>query len=240
MKTHIIKNCGIFGGAGNIYAPLYRQASFYTITLAETAKRKTLQTSFADVLAAFDFYLGLSGRPFVLAGHSQGSRLLRELIKARFKDAALGHRLIAAYLIGAEVTARDVRDYPWLKPAQNAADTGVFISYNAQAGSVGDSPIFERGGAVCINPLTWTQEPGAAELNEGAVFFGPGGVIKEEIPRFTGASIQNGALIAMDADIEKYSVRLMPRGVYHMYDYEFFYRNLQSNFKTRLNVYLNQ
>ena len=162
IKNNIFKNCGIFDGAGNIYAPLYRQASFASLRLPEEQKEEILKTSLADIPAAFENYLARSNdRPFVLAGHSQGSRLLRELMKTKLNDSALNTRLIAAYLIGAELTKGDLQTCPWLKLACGAADSGVIITYNTQAAGVEHSPIYERGGAVCVNPLNWAA--GAAD-----------------------------------------------------------------------------
>lgn len=242
IKVNILKNTGIFSGQGNIYAPLYRQASFSSLSLDEKARKEVLLPSLADAVLAFEYYLKHynNGRPFVLAGHSQGSRLLRELIKLKFNNSALQKQLIAAYLLGAEVTLSDARDFPWLKLAQGETDTGVVITYNTQAEGVQNSPIFERGGAVGINPLTWSQDYGSRSLNSGAVFFDKKGYVLAEIPSFTDAYIDSstGALITPLADMEKYSVKFFQKGVFHIYDYEFFYRNLQNNFKLRLKEYL--
>ncbi|MDR1684655.1 MAG: DUF3089 domain-containing protein [Elusimicrobiota bacterium] len=239
IQNNIRKNTGIFGGAGGLYAPLYRQASFAALALPEAQKAAVLQISLEDVRAAFYRYLKHynNGRPFVLAGHSQGSRLLRELIKADFADGSLSAGLIAAYLLGAEVTAQDCKKYPWLKPARSANDTGVIITYNCQAQGVQNSPIYERGGAVCVNPLNWGAQPAGRELNLGAVFFDKTANPAREEARFTGAYIENGALITPDVNAQVYSAPLFPGGVYHLYDYEFFYRNLQSNFKDRLKAF---
>jgi hypothetical protein len=240
IKNNILKNCGVFSG-GNIYAPFYRQASFASLRLPEEQKGEILKSSLADITAAFENYLaGSGGRPFVLAGHSQGSRLLRELMKACFGRPALNSRLIAAYLIGAELTRGDLQTCPWLKLAAGAEDFGIIITYNTQAAGVENSPIYERGGAVCINPLNWGVVSADRNLNLGAVFFDKSGAPAAEIKNFTGAYIEarSGALIASDADIDRYSSPLFPRGVYHLFDYEFFYRNLQNNFSLRLANYL--
>jgi len=57
-------------------------------------------------------------RPFILAGHSQGSNLLLMLLERRFGDAALREQLVAAYVIGWSVTAEDMQDAPpWSRSA---------------------------------------------------------------------------------------------------------------------------
>jgi len=243
ITVNALKNTAIFSGNGNIFAPLYRQASFATIGLSEGEKQAVLKYSIDDVCAAFDYFLkhfSTNNRPFVLAGHSQGSRLLRELMKLKFKDPQINRRLIAAYLIGAEVTKEDIQTHPWLKPASNAHESGVIITYNCQAAGIQNSPIYERGNAICTNPLNWSKEPAPKNLHLGAVFFDKTGALAREIPAFTSAYIEEatGALITPDVDAATYSTPHFPKGILHIHDYEFFFRNLQQNFQTRLQKHL--
>jgi hypothetical protein len=59
------------------------------------------------VEVAFNYYIDNlnQGRPFILAGHSQGTMALIDLIKNRFgNDPELRDRLVAAYFIGYTVT----------------------------------------------------------------------------------------------------------------------------------------
>ncbi|MDR0953585.1 MAG: DUF3089 domain-containing protein [Elusimicrobiota bacterium] len=239
IQRNMLKTTGICSTLGNIYAPFYRQAALSTIKLTLEEKRKVLQTSVLDVVEAFEHFLKYhnNGRPFALIGHSQGSRMLRKLMKLKFNNAALQSKLIAAYLIGVPLPKSDIIKYPWLKPAQNASEAGVIITYNTQAEGIENSPFLEGvKDIICTSPLNWSLENAPKSLNKGAVFFDENAKEKTTVNNFTGAYVdkKTGALITPDVDIDRYSSRIFMRGVFHQYDYEFFYRNLQENFKTRL------
>ncbi len=98
---------------------------------------KAFKQGARDIQDAFEYYLKhfSGGRPFILAGHSQGTMTLIELIKNKFGgDAELRCRLVAAYLIGYTVTDDDL-SIAGLTAAGGAYDTGVVITYNTQSPS---------------------------------------------------------------------------------------------------------
>ena len=78
--------------------------------------------------------------------------------------------------------------------------------------------------------------------NLGACFTDYSGAIVTEIPQLTGAYIDEtrGTLKVPDVNPEDYPpvLSLFDQGVYHLYDYQFFYRNLQENVGERLAAYL--
>ena len=60
-----------------------------------------------DVYAALDYYFEYynQGRPFILAGHSQGSLMLKIALRDYFKEHTdYLERMIAAYVIGFSIT----------------------------------------------------------------------------------------------------------------------------------------
>ena len=63
-----------FAAGTRLYAPRYRQAHLGVFTWKDAESDRALDTAYADVRAAFVHYLTAwnAGRPFVLAGHSQG------------------------------------------------------------------------------------------------------------------------------------------------------------------------
>ena len=238
IKSNIRKNTAIFENAP-IYAPLYRQASFKTLFLSDEECSAVLQTPYNDIINAFDYFdKNISrGRPFILAGHSQGSRMLANLLKEKFNNPALSKRLIAAYLLGYCLTREEARAYTWLKPAKHDGDTGVIITYNTQAASGLKNPVYS-GKAVCINPLNWSQLPAPKELNAGAVFFDRYGAPVKTIKHFTSAHIdEDGLLITPDVDVNIYSSDIFDKGIFHVYDYDFFFNNLKLNAALRVKNY---
>jgi len=200
----------------------------------------------ADVEDAFEFYINNLNidRPFFIAGHSQGTMALIELIKNRFgNDEALRNRLIAAYLIGYTVTDADLST-AGLTAAQNATDIGVVVTYNSQSTtSIGGPMLME--GAHCINPLNWSIDNTFADSlqNLGAVFFNDStGEFIREVEYYCDAQIkiEKGALTTTIPSGEELEIGPYPEGVYHRYDYAFWYRNLQANVADRKNAYFSK
>ena len=147
------------------------------------------------------------------------------------------------YCIGWRITEADLSKHPHLKMATSEDDTGVIISFNSESEGVEDSIMVPNGTRTLgINPLNWTTDstPADKSLNKGACFTKYSGAIKQEIPQLTGAYLdaERGTLIVTDVEPGDYSSSLFPDGVYHLYDYQFFYRNLQENVAVRLESFL--
>jgi len=242
-KNLITSQAGVFAQSANIFAPFYRQMSMAKLNPEEDMyQNRYYKIGYNDVKTAFNYYMENinNGRPFILAGHSQGSMTLISLMRDLFNSPDLQKQLVAAYLIGYSITPEDFKNYPWMKPATNSGDTGVIISYNTQAPGATNSPVL-LSGAFCINPLNWTTNITYADkaLNYGAVFFDNAN-IDREIANYAGAQIdkKTGALTTILP--EKLDVRGFPDGVYHVYDYSLWYRNLQINVAERCKNYLNR
>jgi len=231
----ITKQAAVFEGQCNIYAPFYRQASIHVLNASEKDKDSALGVGSADIDNAFKYYLENfnNGKPFILAGHSQGSNLLLLLLERNFDDPKLMKQLVAAYMIGWSVTADDLEAYPQLKVCESYDETCCIVSYNTQENNPEISVV--RKGAIAVNPLLWNTsgEVAAKELNLGAVF-NIGGA-RKEIPHYTGAQIVDGALVVPRPSNVKDLKTL--RGFYHGYDYAFFYRNLEKNVADRIAAY---
>ncbi len=236
----------------NIFAPYYRQAdAAYALTLplpeheALIAGIPTL-----DAVAAFDYYIKHfnQGRPFILAGHSQGSNVLINLLTGYRKDHPdVFERMVAAYVIGYPVTAQIMAENPHLKFAEGPDDTGVIISYNTQAPEVdpADNPILSGVVGLVINPITWTRSETVASTTEGLGSIMPdlATLVFAQVPQYADAQVDiaNGVLICTTADEEAvYDLEQhgFPPGVYHSFDYPFYYYNLRENAQNRVNQYL--
>ncbi len=244
-KGLMVAQAGVYSASANLFAPYYRQTSFVALNPDENMyENQYFRTGADDVGAAFDYYLQHlnQDRPFILASHSQGSLVMIDLIRNKLGDPGLLKRLVAAYLIGYSVLPDDLEEYPWMKFATGANDTGVVISYNTQAPGATGSPVLVDG-ALCINPLNWRTDatPADKALNRGAVFFDDfSGTMLREAPQYAGAAIntETGALETTPPDLDQLDLGHFPAGVLHKFDYAFWYRNLQENVATRVDSYL--
>ena len=151
----------LLSGNLNYYSPYYRQCSLQSYASDSlTQARMPLPTG--DVRRAFNYYLEHlnQGRPFILAGYSQGAIILLELLK-EIDDSAI-NRMIAAYVIGATVSDDDAR-HPHIMAARRADDTGVTICYNSVRDAGCALPHFEYS-AMAINPVNWRTDATPATL----------------------------------------------------------------------------
>ena len=234
---------GIYDADSRFFAPYYRQIGLNVYDMPEADREPYLETAYADVRDAFLYYMDNynEGRPIVLAGFSQGADMCLRLMKDLFDDEALTDQLVACYAIGWRITEEDVAEYPQLKMAAGESDTGVIVSFNSEAEDITDSLVIPEGTKTfAINPLNWKTDstPADKSLNLGACFTDYSGEITSEIPELTGAYIDEtrGALKVPDVSPEDYpaGLSIFTDGVYHLYDYQFFYRNLQDNVQTRI------
>ncbi|MCX6157933.1 MAG: DUF3089 domain-containing protein [Ignavibacteriae bacterium] len=245
-----------FESAGNIYAPYYRQVdAVYGLTLPLEKLSAILEDRpYTDVRDAFDYYVKNynKGRPFVLAGHSQGANILIYLLADYMKaNPQVYARMIAAYVIGYSVTEDYLSKNTHLKFAEGPDDTGVIVSYNTEAPVVSEpgNPVVIPG-AIAINPITWTREEtlATAEENSGSLEIG-----KDRSPLLDAngnfAVIKNyadarvdkkrGVIICSKVDADKLYLKnpIFGKGVYHGYDYPFYYFNIKENAANRIHQY---
>lgn len=232
---------------GNIYAPYYRQAdAAYVLTMPSFADQDEAIRAVpaADGLAAFHYYLENfnNGRPFILAGHSQGSNVLLFILSEIKDQPDVYARMVAAYVIGFSVTQEYLAQNAPLQFAAGADDTGVIISYNTEGEGVLQSPVV-RPGALAINPISWTREETEApkEDNLGSITLLTAAVA-DLTPVMSLASAQVdlalGVVVCKSVDAARYSLPGLPPGVYHTYDYPFYFYNIRANAQNRVDRYL--
>lgn len=238
---------GIYEPSAKLYAPYYRQASIAIYSLAPEEREPYLATAYGDVSAAFSWYLEHenAGRPIILAGFSQGADMCYRLLRERFGDADLYAQLVAVYAIGWPCTAELVDAYPQIVPAGGESDIGVVISFDCEAPELSETFINPAGQkSYAINPLNWKTDSAPADKSEnlGACFTNYGGEIRSETVGLCGGYLDGtrGVLKVTDIDPADYKpiVPGLPAGAYHVYDYQFFYRNLEKNVGDRLSAYL--
>lgn len=237
---------GIYAPWGRLFAPYYRQATLAAYDLDDAAREARLRAAYADVRDAFLAFLRAEpDRPFVLAGFSQGADMGLRLLKEFLDDPACRDRLVAAYLIGWRVTDQDLAQCPGLRMAQGESDTGVIVAFTCEAERI-ESSLFvgRRQRTHAINPLNWRTDSRRAgrEANKGACFTDYSGTIVREVPALTGAYLdaRRGTLKTPDIPEAAYPGVIFPNGIYHIYDYQFFYRNLQENVGKRVAAFLRE
>lgn len=152
----------------NFYSPHYRHITLDSwATLNEdTISRRYRDVAFVDVRNAFDRYMSDKnhGRPFILAGFSQGGKSVVELLKVLTPEQR--ERLVGAYVLGYKVTPEDVAAAPWIKCARRADDTGVTICYNSVSDVKYVKPVVSAPNVMCINPVNWRTDATPALLND--------------------------------------------------------------------------
>lgn len=149
----------LLAGELNYYSPYYRQVTMETYTCDSLVDAR-MPLAYGDVRRAFDYYLEHynNGRPFILAGFSQGAMAVVDLLKA-MDDATYG-RMVAAYVIGYKVSDTNAH----IRPAQDSADLGVTICYNSVRDNSCAIPILSDGNLMAINPVNWRTDATPALL----------------------------------------------------------------------------
>jgi len=94
-----------FSQVCDVYAPMYRQITLKAILGTATPTPQDREVGFDDVKAAFAEYRAAHpDRGYVLIGHSQGSSVLKRLIREVIEpDAALRADMVSALLLGTSV-----------------------------------------------------------------------------------------------------------------------------------------
>jgi hypothetical protein len=173
-----------FNAASRVYAPRYRQFTLFSVAEKEThSGMQAIELAYSDVKAAFDYYITHynSGRPFILASHSQGSMHGSRLLQTRIVGSLLQTRLVAAYLIGMAIP----ENLRGIAPASSEVDCGGYINWNAMTREadtrfftediviwVGHSYRKSKGISILqVNPLSWLKNGGKVEavFNPGSL-----------------------------------------------------------------------
>ena len=238
---------GIYEDSTRMYAPYYRQAAMKIFDLTEEERKPYLAFAYSDISAAFAWYLENEneGRPIILAGFSQGADMCLRLLEEYFGDESLYNQLVAVYAVGWSCTEEMVQKYPQIVPAQSADDIGTVICFDCEAPEVTETVVNPAGTrSYSINPLNWKTDGTAADKSEniGACFTSYSGKIKREEINLCGCYIdeERGVLKVTDVTPADFPpvLPIFPEGAYHLYDYQFFYRNLQENVANRVKIYL--
>ena len=246
----IMRNqASVFHPAASIYAPHYRQASVGAFFDDSEQGYLAFEAAYVDVLAAFDNYMATrnEGRPFILAGHSQGALHVMSLLKDRISGLEASERMIAAYILGWPISnTHEISRFENVHACTSADDTGCIVSWMSFAGSASAKTIaFSTKITVedtapmdqlCTNPLTWTIDGEAdATENLGAVEMLAGRTnLPAPTPGFTGAVCKDGTLRTNHTYSDSWAQYDLGGGDMHLYDVNLYYMNIRENVKTRI------
>ena len=149
----------LLAGDLNYYSPYYRQVTMETYT-ADSLVEARMPLAYSDVRKAFAYYLEHynQGRPFVLAGFSQGAMAVVDLLKEM--DDETYSRLVAAYVIGYKVTETNAH----IRPAMDSSDLGVTVCYNSVRDNDCAIPMLSEGNLMAINPVNWRTDASPATI----------------------------------------------------------------------------
>ena len=238
-----------FNACCAVYAPRYRQANGTAFTHPTEDGRRALEVAYADVRDAFRHFLGARdpARPFLLAGHSQGSVLAYRLLREEIAPTALRETLVAAWLIGGPLTEQGVASELSAVPTCSAPEqTGCVIGWNARGRAYAPGT-FEfasaPGARLCVNPLSWRHDEVAVDAaeNQGAVFLDAEPALYA--PAFASARCSGGWLVVSLAGRPP---RDLPSRVldhvlgpenFHAIEYQLFFADIRRNAAERLRAW---
>ena len=151
--------CGNF----NFYSPYYRQCTLQSFT-SDSLMNNRIPLSMNDVKESFAHYLEHlnNGRPFILAGFSQGAIAVIDLLKGMDSDTY--SHMVAAYVMGWKVTDDDLAQTRNIRPAHDSTDIGVTICYNSVRNNTCAIPMLSDGNRIAINPVNWHTDTASAKL----------------------------------------------------------------------------
>lgn len=234
----------LFEKSCNFYSPYYRQITMNSWFESEEEINKRYAIAHEDVVQAFQYYWEHynNGRPFILAGHSQGAKAVIELLKHIITPEQYQH-MVAAYAFGFSVGEDELNQYTQLKPAANADDIGVLILFNSVSHESACSPLFADN-VVCINPVNWTVDGtyAPASENPGSVFFSTNGQ-SDTLFHAVGVGMtsdRHTLLIDGLSDDDYYIpsiARLFPKGNYHVQELNLYFLSVQQNIANRIDHY---
>ncbi len=235
QNTAILYQASVFNEHCRIFSPIYRQANLQAFNTADKeAADKAFDIAYQDIKAAFEFYLNHynSGKPIIIASHSQGTLHAGRLLKEFFEGKSLQKKLVCAYIIGLPVFKSYFKE---LKPCTDSASIGCFISWRTfKEGYIAPFVKGEKENSYVTNPLTWKMEETFAPSN-----LNKGGILRnfnKVIPGLVHAQVHENILWVNKPKF--FGNIFLTMKNYHIADYNLFYVNIRQNVTTRIRYFL--
>jgi Protein of unknown function (DUF3089) len=254
-KWMMANQASAFSSCCRVFAPRYREATIWRYLGApEDIAAKTMDFAYADVVRAFENFIATrnENRPFILAGHSQGTTHGFRLLADKIDGTPLQARMVAAYLIGSRVTNAEAARLKSVQVCDAPDQTGCLVHYATFGPDAG--PGADYRDLVCVNPLNWRRDGARVEKDAHTggvpssgrfqmawgddtatgVEFKPLGA---PVGKLTGAACEKGLLIADDLRESPFKSLILQRWNYHGLDYPLFHMDLRRNIDVRIKAF---
>ncbi|CAE7876543.1 unnamed protein product, partial [Symbiodinium microadriaticum] len=200
-----------------VYAPRYRQVNVVALALYMPPSpaqcwedlRGAIELAYKDVAAAFVQFVedpGNAGRPFFLAGHSQGTMHLMRLVQEEVEPYPdRRDRFVHGYLAGQTVPLRMFQTLRHVRPSIRATDICSVSSWRTAAPQhmvlVHCGMIFHKNGwlpltgkILATNPVTW--EAGAGKrASQPEEYLGAAFPLPENLDPREGEGLASGVVL---------------------------------------------
>ena len=243
-----------FNAVGDVWAPRYRQATLGAFLTDKPEGQQALDAAYQDVLAAFDYFVAEvpPDQPIILAGHSQGSLHLTNLLKDRVAGTPLASRVVAAYVVGWPVSVDtdvpemglDICETPeqtrcilsWESYAEPADYGRIVKVYDKTIGFNGEPRKDSK--LLCSNPINGDIDS-AAPASDNLGTLKPNDDLSDATLVVGGVPARcddRGFLLIGDPpDMGPYA---LPGNNYHVYDYSLFWTNIRADVERRMTAFL--
>lgn len=242
-------HASVYAASTNVFVPYYRQSSLKNEEECWKKSGNMLTaltgTPYTDITAALDYYFANynQGRPFIIAGHSQGSAMTKLVLMNYFKEHPdYYERMVAAYVIGYAVTREDLQANPHLKFATGESDAGVVVSWNTEGPANANAQnMVWMPGAISINPLNWklddTYAPASENLGSYVLNLE---TLKHEFKDVSAdaqVNVERGVVVTKPNCPFNPLTWLFGPASFHDNDYGLFYNNIKENVAKRIATY---
>jgi hypothetical protein len=164
LRSIALHQAARYSSECRVYAPVYRQVTIRGLLQAGTLTPEMMARGYLDVREAWRRYLRKfnRGRGVVFVSHSQGTYVLRRLIREEIDGRrAMRKRLISAILLGGDVTVRKGSDrggdFKRIRACRAPRQLQCVIAFSGFNAPVPPNSIFGRTAdparqVLCTNP----------------------------------------------------------------------------------------
>jgi len=211
----------VFSDSVNFFSPYYHQYTMEVLGLEKDRFSSVFKNVLSEVYDAFTYYYDNinCGRPFVIAGFSQGAQLTTELVKMLTEEQM--SQLVAAYVLGWGINDKDMESSN-IVPAEGAFDKKVTVSFNSVNDIKNKWEAVMNNASYCINPVNWRTDSTPAEFEY------KGQTLSVHLDPLNHLLVVSG----FDGPTTPF-VAPWPEGNYHFYEIQFYNNFLRQNIKDR-------